>query len=207
MIYEKASKHFQAQGWISRMTLLLEVLSFCSILGSLLDIANLSKPLHATIISRLDYCDTLWGEDFKDYLKSPNMMEGSCLIAHGSWQTKPYYRDITSISAASHLWVQFKLLLLTIQSLNGLGPTYLSACLWAQKGTLLITTVPVVMEVRTVSVYPWALPVTVPLLWNGLATEVQEVSSLGNVKLNYLKGSSETDLLLCWLFASIGCWF
>ena len=97
------------------------------LLAPYLSASDLAIVIHATVTSRLDYCNSLYTGLPLNLLRKLQLVQNAAArVLTGTW----WKANITPVLSQLH-WLQigdrirFKVLVLTFKALNSLGPTYL----------------------------------------------------------------------------------
>ncbi len=152
-----------------------------------LDQESLENMIHAFVTSRLDYCNSiLYGLPKRQLGKLQAIQNTAArLITHTD-----KYDSITPVLKQLH-WlkvperIEFKTLLLTYKSLNGLAPSYLQDLLTRKPTTGLRSdsqNLLVVPKSRTVTYGDRAFSRAAPKLWNAIPLEIKQSASVDMFK-------------------------
>lgn len=148
---------------------------------------NLEKVIHAFIISRLDYCNSLYYGAQNKVLDRLQMVPNASAMLTGTRK----FDHITPVLRSLH-WlpvsfrIKFKILLFVFTSLHGLAPPYIADLIQEQKPTRSLRSqsqkLLLVPRSKMKSRGDRAFAVAAPKLWNSLPLYIRESPTLGQFK-------------------------
>lgn len=163
-------------------------LSMISKIKPFLSQKDLEKVIHAFIVSRLDYCNSLYyGIQNKVLDRLQMVQNASARLLTGTRKSD----HITQVLKALH-WlpisfrINYKILLFVFKSLHGLAPSYIADLIKEQRITRSLRSqsqkLLVVSRSKLKSRGDRAFAVAAPKLWNSLPLYIRDVSTLGQFK-------------------------
>ncbi|XP_060100566.1 uncharacterized protein LOC132575897 [Heteronotia binoei] len=160
-------------------------------LAPFLERDDLATVIHATVTSRLDYCNALYmGLPLcrTQKLQSVQNAAARLLLGLPRWEhIRSGLRDLHWLPITFR--VQYKVLVITFKALYGLGPAYLRDRLSPhvpqrvlRSGSQNLLVIPGPKEARLKSTRDQAFSVTAPYCWNQLPEEVRALRDLGQCR-------------------------
>ncbi len=148
---------------------------------------DLEKVIHAFIVSRLDYCNSLYyGTQNKVLDKLQMVQNASARLLTGTRKLD----HITPVLKALH-WlpisfrINYKIVLFVFKSLHGLAPSYIADLIKEQRTTRSLRSQSqklLVPRSKLKSRGDRAFAVAAPKLWNSLPLYIRDVPTLGQIK-------------------------
>lgn len=149
---------------------------------------NLEQVIHAFITSRLDYCNSLYFGLDKSSIQRLQLVQNAAARLLTAKKQKDH---ITPVLRSLH-WlpvqrrIEFKTLLLTFKSLNGLAPPYLAEIIRTYTPTRPLRSLNEVLlnvpKSKQKTRGDRAFAVAAPTLWNSLPHKIRSAPTLGSFK-------------------------